>query len=122
MWTFIIIDGTTSVYLIGFLTFFYGFIVALQYGSMNSLAYADITPENLSAASSITGTVQQMAQSFGVAVSALFIRIFSFIYSDDLVLKPIIFHSTFFVVGLITLISSLIFIQLKQEDGREMIM
>ncbi len=121
MWTFIIINATTPIYIIGLLTFLYGFIVAMQYGLMNSLAYADITPENLSAASSIMGTTQQIAQSLGVAVSALFIRFFLFFDSNNIILKPIIFQYTFFAVGFITLMSSIIFIQLKQGDGQEMI-
>jgi len=121
-WSFIIINVNTSLYTIGLLTFFYGFIVALQYGLMNSLAYADITPENLSAASSIMGTTQQISQSLGVGVSALLIEFFSIIYSDHLTHKPIIFQSTLFTVGIITLFSCFIFRQLKHDDGQQMIL
>ena len=120
-WTFILINSSTPVYMIGLLTFLYGFIVAMQYGLMNSLAYADITPENLSAASSIMGTIQQIAQSLGVAVSALLIRFFSFFYSNHVMLKPIVFHITFFAIGFITLLSTFIFLQLKPGDGQQMI-
>lgn len=120
-WTFIMINAGTPIYTIGILTFFYGFIVALQYGLMNSLAYADVAPENLSAASSIMGTIQQISQSFGVAVSALLIHFFSVIYSSSLTHNLIIFQSTFFAVGLITLLSCFIFSQLKPHDGQEMI-
>ena len=121
MWTFIMINVSTPLFIIGLLTFLYGFIVAMQYGLMNSLAYAEIAPENLSAASSIMGTTQQIAQSLGVAVSALLIRFFSLIDSNHMILRPIIFQYTFFAVGLITLMSCFIFIQLKQGDGQEMI-
>jgi EmrB/QacA subfamily drug resistance transporter len=121
IWTFIIINATTPIYLISFLTFFYGFVIALQYGLMNSLAYADIAPENLSAASSILGTIQQISQSFSVAVSALLIRFFSFFYSDNVTHCPIIFQSTFFTIGLITLISCVFYTQLKPGDGQQMI-
>ena len=120
-WTFIMINASTVIFIICLLTFFYGFTVALQYGLMNSLAYADITPENMSAASSIMGTIQQVALSLGVAVSALFIRLFSLHYSPDVTPNPIIFYLTFFAVGLITFISFLVFIQLKKDDGHQMI-
>jgi EmrB/QacA subfamily drug resistance transporter len=121
VWSFIMINADKSLYTIGLLTFLYGFIVALQYGLMNSLAYADITPENLSAASSIMGTTQQISQSLGVAVSALLIQFFSKMYSDHLIHKPIIFQSTLFAVGVITLFSCFIFRQLKHDDGQQMI-
>jgi len=121
VWAFITINATTPIYVIGVLTFFYGFIVAMQYGLMNSLAYADIAPEHLSAASSILGTIQQMSQSFSVAVSALLIRFFSLIYSDNLTHHPIIFQSTFFIIGLITSLSCLFYMQLKPGDGQQMI-
>ena len=121
MWTFILVNLTTPFYMIGLLTFIYGFIVAMQYGLMNSLAYADIPPNNLSAASSIMGTTQQIAQSLGVAISALLFRLFLFLNSNEITLTPLIFHSTFFAVGLITLMSSFIFIELKKGDGESMI-
>ncbi len=121
IWTFITINAATPIYFIGVLTFFYGFIVAMQYGLMNSLAYADIAPENLSAASSILGTIQQMSQSFSVAVSALLIRFFSFIYSGNLTHHPMIFQNTFFIIGLMTLVSCLFYTQLKPGDGQQMI-
>ena len=95
--------------------------MALQYSFMNSLAYADIDAKDYSAANSIVSTLQQVAMSFGVAVSALFIRFFSFLHSGKLVLTTIIFHQTFFAIGLITLLSILIFMRLKTNDGQQMI-
>ena len=77
LWSFIFINASTSFYFIGFLTFFYGVIVSIQYSAMNTLAYSNIAAEHLSAATSIMSTLQQVAQSFGVAVSALFLRYFS---------------------------------------------
>ena len=121
MWTFTLINLSTPLYIIGCLTFIYGFIVAMQYGLMNSLAYADIPPEKLSGASSIMGTTQQIAQSLGVAVSALLIRFFLFLNPNHVTLQPIIFHATFLAVGLITLLSCFIFIELKKGDGQSMI-
>lgn len=92
----------------------------LQYSCMNSLGYADVAPEDLSAATSMMSTLQQLSQSFGVAVSALFIRLFSST-SADLILTPPIFHYTFFAMGFFTILSSVIFIQLQREDGQQMI-
>jgi MFS family permease len=121
-WAFILIDSSSSVYYIGYLTFSYGFTVAWQYGLMNSLAYADIESDNLSAASSMMGTTQQVAQSLGVAVSALLLRCFAFLFSEQLILTTAVFHATFCAVGLITWFSCSIFMQLKRNDGQQMIM
>jgi EmrB/QacA subfamily drug resistance transporter len=121
MWSFIFINHATPLYVIALLTFVYGFIVAMQYGLMNSLAYADIPPDYLSSASSIMGTTQQIAQSLGVAVSALLLRLVLFFYSNPSTLTPLIFQYTFFTVGLITLMSSFIFLELQERDGQDMI-
>ncbi len=117
MWCFMSVNPHTPLYSIGLITFMYGFIVSIQYTAMNSLAYAEIPSENLSAATSIMGTLQQLALSSGVAVSAVLIRIFS----RDLVLTPQVFQSTFFTIGVITLLSSFIFMQLRPDDGEHML-
>ena len=115
------INVDTPLYCIGFWTFLYGVILALQYGAMNSLAYADLTSDSLSAATSIMATIQQLAQSFGVAMSALFIRLFSEGLFRNGALTPSVFHYTFLAIGFVTLLSSLIFIRLRDEDGQQML-
>lgn len=117
IWAFTRIDAQTPIYAICFLTFMYGLIMSQQYSAMNSLAYAEINPENLSAATSIMSTLQQLAQSFGVAVCALLIRQFS----GNTSLTIDVIHHTFFAIGLITLISTFIYMHLKQDDGKQMI-
>jgi EmrB/QacA subfamily drug resistance transporter len=122
LWMFTIIDGHTSVYFIAFLTFIFGFVISIQYSGMNSLAYADISAENLSAATSVMSTMQQLAQSFGVAISALLIRYFVPTHSLENFNLPLsVFRYTFFTLGILTLFSILIFKRLKLEDGSQMI-
>lgn len=122
IWVFTSIDTDTPIYVIAFLTGVYGFMLTLQYSSMNSLAYADVLHDDLSAATSIMSTLQQLSQSFGVASGALFIRLFSLIFYGNLVLTPTVFHYTFFAVGFFTLLSTLVFLQLKPEDGQQLIL
>ncbi len=119
LWAFILIDQTTSIYSIGVLTFCYGFLISLQYTGMNSLAYANISQEDMSAATSIVSTTQQLSQSFGVAVAALFLRFFS-VGVNNSVLSIITFHESFFALGILTIASLIIFSSLKQEDGHEL--
>ncbi len=118
LFSFINVD--TPIYLIGFLTFIFGHVTALQYSGMNSLAYADLSTEDLSAGTSIMGTVQQLSQSFGVATAALFIRLFSFLFMFKSLTTQALQH-TFVAIGIMTLVSSVIFLKLKPQDGINMI-
>lgn len=119
--TFMLVDAAMPIFIIGLLTFIFGFLISLQYGAMNSLAYADILSDELSAATSIMSTMQQLAQSFGVAVSALFIHYFATSRLTPDHLTPLVFHQAFFAMSLITGCSIFIFLQLKQNDGMHLI-
>lgn len=115
--SFALIDKSSSVWFIGLLTFLYGFLISLQYTGMNSLAYANIDHHETGAATSIISTVQQLAQSFGVAIAAILVRFFSI----ESALSIRSFHQTFIAMGILTLVSVVIFSQLKNEDGQELI-
>jgi EmrB/QacA subfamily drug resistance transporter len=121
LWSFTLVNSTMSIGIIALLTFVYGAVISLQYSSMNSLGYADLSPDDLSAGTSIFSTLQQLAQSFGVALSAILIRVFSYFFAQDGVLSVPIFHYTFLAVACLTILSSLIFLKLSDEDGRQMI-
>ena len=85
--------------------FFYGFFTSLQYTSMNTLVYADVSEEQESSASSIASTMQQMAISFGVASASL---VTVFFIPDRYRSNPAQFihgiHRAFFVLGGMTLL------------------
>jgi EmrB/QacA subfamily drug resistance transporter len=108
----------TPLWLVVTEVFFYGFFTSLQYTSMNTLVYADINEEQESSASSIASTAQQMAISFGVASASLVTAMFipdrhsssapQFIHG---------IHRAFFVLGGLTLLSTIVFYQLKKGDG-----
>jgi hypothetical protein len=108
-----------SKYTIAFLTFLFGIGISAQFTAMNSLAFADINEDQLSASTSITSAVQVLAQSFGVAMGAILLRYYS-AYSQQL--TPQAFHNTFFALGVITFISSCLFLRLKPDDGKQMFM
>ncbi|HLJ59493.1 MAG TPA: DHA2 family efflux MFS transporter permease subunit [bacterium] len=108
----------TPVWSIAAEMFCYGFFTSLQYTSMNTLVYADVTEEQASAANSIASTMQQMAISFGVASASLVTAFFipdrhsssvpGFIHG---------IHRAFFVLGGMTIVSTLVFRELKRGDG-----
>jgi EmrB/QacA subfamily drug resistance transporter len=115
---FATIGKGTPVWLIVIEVFCYGFFTSLQYTSMNTLAYADVSREQESAASSIASTVQQMAVSFGVAAASLVTVFFIPGHAHS---NPAQFihgiHRAFFVLGAMTIISTSVFFELKRGDG-----
>jgi EmrB/QacA subfamily drug resistance transporter len=115
---FATIGRGTPVWLIVAEVFSYGFFTSLQYTSMNTLVYADVSKEQESSASSIASTMQQMAISFGVA-SASLVTVF-FIpahYRSDPPQFIHGIHRAFFVLGGMTVVSTIVFRDLKKTDG-----
>jgi hypothetical protein len=108
----------TPVWLIVIMVFCYGFFTSLQYTSMNTLVYSDISDEQASAASSIASTMQQMSISFGVACASL---VTAFFLPDRLRSNPPQFihgiHKAFYVLGGMTVLSTIVFQELKRNDG-----
>jgi EmrB/QacA subfamily drug resistance transporter len=108
----------TPVWLIVAEVFFYGFFTSLQYTSMNTLVYADVSEAQESSASSIASTVQQMAISFGVASASL---VTAFFVPDRHTSSAPQFihgiHRAFLVLGGMTLLSTIVFRELKRGDG-----
>jgi MFS family permease len=108
----------TPVWLIVAQSFVYGFFTSLQYTSMNTLAYADVTEEETSAASTIASTMQQMSMSFGVATASLATAFFvpdRFHTSAPEMIVGI--HKAFLVLGGLTVLSAVVFRELKKDDG-----
>jgi EmrB/QacA subfamily drug resistance transporter len=115
---FATIGKGTPVWLVVGELFCYGFFTSLQYTSMNTLVYAEVTEEQASSASSIASTAQQMSISFGVASASL---VTAFFIPDRHTSNPAQFihglHRAFFVLGGMTLLSTLVFRGLKRGDG-----
>jgi EmrB/QacA subfamily drug resistance transporter len=111
------IDVGTPVWLIALQAFIYGFFTSTQYTSMNTLAYADVSAEQASGASTIASTVQQLAVSFGVASASLAAAFFippSGATASDMVHG---IHLALRVLGLMTILSTLVFRELQADDG-----
>jgi EmrB/QacA subfamily drug resistance transporter len=112
------IGSGTPVWLIVALAFCFGFFSSLQYTSMNTLVYADIDEQQASGASSIASTMQQMSMSFGVAWASLVTAFFipdRFHSSAPQMIHGI--HSAVFVLGAITVLSTIVFRKLRSGDG-----
>jgi EmrB/QacA subfamily drug resistance transporter len=115
---FATIGKGTPVWLIVMEVFSYGFFTSLQYTSMNTLVYAEVNDEQASSASTIASTMQQMSISFGVASASLVTAFFipDHAHSNNTQFIHGI-HLAFFVLGGMTLLSTIVFRGLKADDG-----
>jgi EmrB/QacA subfamily drug resistance transporter len=107
----------TPVWMIVLQAFVYGGFTSLQYTSMNTLVYADITPEKTSHASSIASTMQQMSISFGVAAAGLATALFVPATGASPAAMTHGIHQALLGLGLLTIASTITFRGLKAGDG-----
>ncbi len=98
--------------------FVLGMAMSIQFTSMNTITLADLSDENASGGNSMLAVTQQLSISLGVAVSAAVLRIYEGFDSNNTVEQ---FHSTFITMGVLTVVSALVFMLLKPKDGRNLI-
>ena len=85
---------------------------------MNTLAYADVSSEQASGASTIASTVQQMAVSFGIASASLVAALF--IPGHTQATPPEMIHGIHLALrtlGVWTILSTVVFSEFKANDG-----
>ena len=108
----------TSLWLMVALGAAQGLFNSLQFSSMNSIAYADIEAAQSSMAATIASTLQQMSMSFGLAFGTWLTA--TYLGGDTTDHQAGIrsaLHATFLTLGALTLMSSLSFRALRQDDG-----
>jgi EmrB/QacA subfamily drug resistance transporter len=93
-----------------------GFFKSLQFTSINSLAYADIEPRSMSAATSFASVAQQLSMSAGVAVGALVLE-WQRHGRTGMAVEPSDFIAAFVVIALVSATSALIFMRLPKSAG-----
>ena len=118
LFLFATIGVRTPVWLIVLQAFAYGIFTSMQYTSMNTLAYADLTEPQTSNGSSIASTMQQLSVTFGVATAglstALFVPTPSTANSTEMIHG---LHKALLLLGLLTILSTSVFRSLKSSDG-----
>ena len=112
------VSASTPIALIVLLGLAQGFFNSLQFSSMNSMAYADIKQADSSMASTIASSLQQMSMSFGLACGSLVTAWYlgDLPQSDQIALTSALHHA-FLTLGVITILSSLSFWTLRNNDG-----
>ncbi len=95
-----------------------GFFRSLQFTSLNTIAYADVSQKLMSAASTLSSMAQQVFLSLGVSIAALSLHI-SLSMRHSKVLEAQDFSIAFVIVGIIALSSVFFFFSLEHHAGAE---
>ncbi|MDP9051508.1 MAG: DHA2 family efflux MFS transporter permease subunit [Acidobacteriota bacterium] len=118
LFLFATIGIQTPVWIIVLQAFCYGAFTSLQYTSMNTLVFADLTETQTSNGSSIASTAQQLAISFGVAAAGLTTALFipvGFHSNPQVMIQGI--HKALVALGGLTILSTVVFSRLRAGDG-----
>lgn len=97
-----------------------GFFNSIQFTSMNTISIADLRNFQTSSGNSLISVNQQLAIGFGIAFGLIVLKIYE--NSPELIKHEThnAFRYTFLTVGILTILSSLIFRRLHTFDGRNM--
>ncbi len=97
-----------------------GFFRSLEFTSLNTISYAEVGRDRMSAATSFASMVQQLALSVGVGVGALVLH-FTIALRGGATLEAHDFVNAFGFVALISATSAFMFRTLAQDAGAELI-
>jgi predicted MFS family arabinose efflux permease len=114
------IDQHTSIEFILLINLCLGFLSSLQMASINSMAFADISKNDSSMASTISSSMQQMTMNFGLASGALIAGFFlqnTDVNAADKTITAV--HQSFVALALLTVFSATWFLYLKNSDGSQ---
>lgn len=115
---FAFIDGETPRVILFTLLIACGLTRSMQFTSLTTIAFADVTQAQRGAATTISAMLQQLSQLLGVAVAAVVIRLSSYLQSgaaDGGMLVDI--RAAFLCVAAIGLLSALRFLALPHDAG-----
>jgi len=117
---FFFLQSTSPIYYIVPLMILNGFFSSIQFTAMNTLALADLNEDTSSEGNSLLSVTQQLSLTFGISVSAL---ILGFYRQLEFITKGVevqAFRYSFLTMGVMTILSTFIFVQLKNADGQQM--
>jgi MFS family permease len=109
---------STPLLLIMILLVVGGFFRSLQFTAINTLAYAEVEPAQMSRATTLVSVNQQLAVSAGVAIGAFSVEsTLWFHHTTELIASD--FAPGFIVVAIISTISSYFFFQMPADAGHQ---
>ncbi|MGH8146097.1 MAG: MFS transporter, partial [Rhodanobacteraceae bacterium] len=112
---FALLGARMPWWMIAMLMFAYGFVMSLQYTSMNTLAFVDLPPERAAQASSLTSTAQYLVISFGIALSSWLLAVFLGGRHHDSAAYVHGFHVAVLMMAVMPLIAVYVFTRLRHD-------
>ena len=95
-----------------------GFFRSLQFTSVNALSFADVPPQRMSRATTLTSVAQQLSLSLGISVGAVTLEITTTLSGGKITAAD--FWPAFTLVGLLSALSAIAFMLLPADAGDEM--
>ncbi|WHF51545.1 MFS transporter [Chryseobacterium gotjawalense] len=97
-----------------------GFFNSIQFTSMNTIAIADLRDSHTSSGNSLLAVNQQLAVGFGIAIGLIILKLFEDSPAITSGKIHVAFRYTFFLVGILTIITGFVFRRLHSTDGNNM--
>lgn len=113
--SFALLGADTPWCAITILMFAYGFVMSLQYTSMNTLAFVDLPAERAAQASSLTSAAQYLVISFGIALSSWLLAVFLGRHQHDAAGYVHGFRTAVLVMAAMPLIATYVFTRLRHD-------
>ena len=88
---------------------------SMQFSAMNTITIGDLQGAQTSSGNSLMAVNQQLAISFGIAFGAAVLTLLRERLQMDTLTA---FQTTYWILGVLTILSGLYFLRLKPEDGR----
>lgn len=113
----IFVSESASLWLLSVLLFLMGGANSLQFTAMNTLTLKDLDEKQSSSGNSLLSMIMIFSMSFGVAVAAALLALFNHVSEMEHYENPLFaFHASFICIGIISIITSVIFAQLSKEN------
>ena len=110
---------TTPLMLIFIILVVGGFFRSLEFTAINTVAYAEVEPSQMSRATTLVSVNQQLAVSAGVAVGAFSVES-TMLYHHVTELDADMFGPAFLVVAFISAVAGYFFWQMPDDAGHEL--
>jgi EmrB/QacA subfamily drug resistance transporter len=108
----------TPVMLIFGVLLFGGFFRSLQFNTLQTVAYAEVPPAQMSSATTVASMVQQLGNGFGVALAALLLQL-ALAWRGSSAPDLLDFRFVFAAVTALSLTSILFYLPLAKDAGTE---
>lgn len=118
--TISLVTADTPLIFLILLLIVFGAFSSVQFTCMNTISIADLENADSSEGNSLIAVTQQLSISLGISIGSFVLLLmsnWSFLEQKG---KVFPFKGTFLVLGILTVLSSLIFAQLRPDDGNRL--